>query len=413
MEYSSLSKDLTRNLSSTIKKENGIYFTPPSCVNSNIELLKPYMAEIKHILEPSCGSGEFITSLKSSFSGQVSITGIEYNETIYNSILQLDADNVSILKQDYLTFTPSTKYDLIIGNPPFYVMKKDRVDKIYYPYFDGRPNIFILFIMKSLELLNDNGILSFILPKNFLNCLYYDKTRNYISKNCQILNIVERDDKFIDTQQETIILIVRKLHVKTDIDNKKYILSIHSYTIFVVEDNMNMNMNKILKLYEKSKTLYELGFTVSVGNVVWNQCKDILTDDATKTRLIYCSDIVDNKLSIKTYKNGNKKNYIDKPGTIRPMIVINRGYGVGEYKFNYCLINECGSYLVENHLICIEYNNNNESKNIEKTELIKMYEKIIKSLNDKRTQEFIKLYFGNNAINTTELSYILPIYYDI
>ena len=409
MEYSSLSKDLTRNLSSVIKKENGIYFTPPSCVNSNIDLLKPYISGIKTILEPSCGSGEFITSLKSSFPETVSITGIEYNETIYNSILQLNSSNVSIFKQDYLTFVPSTKYDLIIGNPPFYVMKKESVDKIYYPYFDGRPNIFILFIIKSLELLNDNGILSFILPKNFLNCLYYDKTRNYISKNCQILNIVECTNKFINTQQETIILIVRKLPVKTDIDNKKYILSIHSYTIFIVQNNKNMT--NIVKLYEKSKTLYELGFTVSVGNVVWNQYKDILTDDATKTRLIYCSDIVDNKLSIKAYKNGDKKNYIDKPGTNRPMIVINRGYGVGEYKFNYCLINECGSYLVENHLICIEYNN--ESKNIENLELIKMYEKIIKSLKDERTQEFIKLYLGNNAINTTELNYILPIYYDI
>jgi adenine-specific DNA-methyltransferase len=290
-------------------------------------------------------------------------------------------------------------------------MKKDSVDKIYYPYFDGRPNIFILFIIKSLELLNDNGILSFILPKNFLNCLYYDKTRNYISQNFQILNIVERDDKFIDTQQETIILIVRKPHLKTDINNTKYILNIHNYTIFVVEDNMNMN--KILKLYEKSKTLWELGFTVSVGNVVWNQCKDILTDDVKKTRLIYCSDIVDNKLSIKKYKNCDKKNYIDKPGINRPIIVINRGYGVGEYKFNYCLINDVGEYLIENHLICIDYNNNDEYKTTDKTELIKMYEKVIKSLNDKRTQEFIKLYFGNNAINTTELNYILPIYYDI
>ena len=412
MEYSSLSKDLTRNLSSTIKKENGIYFTPPSCVNSNIDLLKPYMSGIKTILEPSCGSGEFITSLKSSFSSKVSITGIEYNETIYNSIVQLNADNVKIIKQDYLMFAPSTKYDLIIGNPPFYVMKKDSVDKIYYPYFDGRPNIFILFIIKSLELLNDNGILSFVLPKNFLNCLYYDKTRNYISKNCQILNIVESDDKFIDTQQETIILIVRKLPVKTEINNTKYILNIHSYTIFVIENNNNMT--NIVKLYENSKTLWDLGFTVSVGNVVWNQCKDILTDDVTKTRLIYCSDIVDNKLSIKAYKNGDKKNYIDKPGTTRPMIVINRGYGVGEYKFNYCLINETTSYLIENHLICIEYkSNNDESKNIDKTELIKMYEKVIKSLKDERTQEFIKLYFGNNAINTTELNYILPIYYDI
>jgi len=408
MEYSSLSKELTRNLSSTIKKENGIYFTPPLCVNSNINLLKPYMSEIKTILEPSCGSGEFITSLKSSFSQEVSITGIEYNETIYNSILQLNAHNVSIIKQDYLTFAPSSKYDLIIGNPPFYVMKKDSVDKKYHPYFDGRPNIFILFIIKSLEHLNENGILSFILPKNFLNCLYYDKTRNYISKNFQILHIVEGDDKFIDTQQETITLIIRKLGVKTVIDNKKYVLSIHSYTIFVLEDNMNMNMNNIVKLYENSKTLGELGFTVSVGNVVWNQCKDILTNDVTKTRLIYCSDIVDNKLSIKAYKNGDKKNYIDKPGTNRPMIVINRGYGVGEYKFNYCLIDETNEYLIENHLICIECNTD-----LPHDKLIILYKKILLSLNDKRTIEFITIYFGNNAINTTELNNILPIYQDI
>jgi len=63
-------------------------------------------------------------------------------------------------------------------------------------------------------------------------------------------------------------------------------------------------------------------------------------------------------------------------------------------------------------LICIEYNKDGAGS-IKKDELIKMYDKVIKSLNDKRTQEFINLYFGNNAINTTELNYVLPIYYDI
>ena len=32
------------------------------------------------------------------------------------------------------------------------------------------------------------------------------------------------------------------------------------------------------------------------------------------------------------------------------------------------------------------------------------------SLKDKRTQEFIDGYFGNNAINTTEMNNVLPIY---
>ena len=160
MEYSSLSKDLTRNLSSAIKKENGIYFTPPSCIINNINLLKPYTEDIKTVLEPSCGSCEFITAIQKLVSYKVSITGIELNKTIYNSISHLNNSNTKILNQDYLNYSLDTKYDLIIGNPPFYVMKKDSVDKVYYPYFEGRPNIFILFIIKSLQLLNENGILN-------------------------------------------------------------------------------------------------------------------------------------------------------------------------------------------------------------------------------------------------------------
>ena len=69
-------------------------------------------------------------------------------------------------------------------------MKKADVDNSYYNYFDGRPNIFILFIIKSLSLLNNKGILTFVLPKNFLNCLYYDKTRKHIIENFAILNIL-------------------------------------------------------------------------------------------------------------------------------------------------------------------------------------------------------------------------------
>ena len=48
-------------------------------------------------------------------------------------------------------------------------------------------------------------------------------------------------------------------------------------------------------------------FEVKVGNVVWNQVKDNLSDDNTKTRLVYSSDIVENELSIKKYKNPEKK----------------------------------------------------------------------------------------------------------
>ena len=150
----------------------------------------------------------------------------------------------------------------------------------------------------------------------------------------------------------------------------------------------------------------DLDFKVNVGNVVWNQCKDILTNDSTHTRLIYSSDIIDNKLSMKSYKNIEKQNYINKPGFNNPVLVVNRGYGSGAYKLSYCLIDGESEYLIENHLICIIYN-----KQIDKEALLAIYNKIIVSLNDSRTTDFMKLYCGNNAINTTELNHILPIYF--
>ena len=71
-------------------------------------------------------------------------------------------------------------------------------------------------------------------------------------------------------------------------------------------------LNFMKTLYNNSKTLFDLGFNVNVGNIVWNQCKKDLTDDNNKTHLIYSSDITNNKLSIKKYSNKEKKNYIDK-----------------------------------------------------------------------------------------------------
>ena len=402
-KYSELSRSLTSKIKKDVKKKNGIYFTPPQTINKNIQYLEPFMENIKEVLEPSCGSCEYILQLKKYNS--INITGIEFNDTIFESIKSnfIDNNNIKLINTNYLNYTLEKKYDLIIGNPPYFVMKKKDVPSSFYKYFNGRPNIFILFIIKSLILLNKDGILSFILPKNFLNCIYYDKTRKHILENYHILNIIECNDNYIETHQDTIILLIQ--NKKSNDDNRKFILKKSSLTIFGTPDNIT----HLKTLYNNSKTLYELDFNVSVGNVVWNKCKKDLTNEQDKTLLIYSSDIKDNKLSIKSYLNEKKKNYINKKGSKDTLLVINRGYGVGTYKFNYCIINENENdkieYLIENHLICIKY-----IKPINNENLIEQYKKIIKSFENEKTIEFIKIYFCNNAMNTTELCKILPLY---
>ena len=412
-----MSKELTAALSKTDKKDNGIYFTPPSCVHHNIKLLLPYLPKKTttnskfRILEPSFGSGEYITALRTHFPVS-NITGVEKNKTIFYTVIQKYLSNttqgITLLNADFLAYESGAPYNLIIGNPPYFVMKKEEVDAAYQQYYDGRPNIFILFIIKCLRMLASGGIMSFVLPKSFLNCLYYDKTRKHINDNFEIVNIVDcSDDKYIETAQETVIIILRKGSSTTAAPNTPFVMS-GSYTIFNTKENIVI----FKRLYENSKTLADLRFKVSVGKVVWNQCKDILTDDESKTLLIYSSNITNNCLEIKTYKNDEKKNYINKPGIRTPMIVLNRGYGTGEYKFSYCLIGDGSDgnrdYLVENHLICIEC-----VDKIDNAGAIARYKKVMKSFADERTAEFIRVYFGNSAINTTELGNILPVYGDV
>ena len=416
MEYSTLSQNLNEQITKETRKNEGIYFTPISCINKNIEVLKPYISNKKNytILEPSCGSCEFIVTLNKLYP-KTTITGVEQNNDIYSSIKSLSTKNINLICDDFLKLDITHKYDLIIGNPPYFVMKKNSVDKEYFDFFEGRPNIFILFIIKACSLLKENGILSFVLPKNFTNCLYYDKTRKYINHHFKIVDIIDCDTEFLETRQETIILIIQNkvdnvtttatasANNNNDNDNDKFILTRNDYTIFGIPENIE----KMKELYDNSTSLCEMGFKINVGTVVWNECKNILTDDVTKTRLIYSSDIEKSELNLKNYKNNDKKNYIDKEGLSSPVLLLNRGYGKGVYKFEYCLYNpeDDIKYLIENHLICVRY-----KEELERSELLEKYEHLITSLKDERTQSFVKYYFGNNAINTKELSHILPMY---
>ena len=398
LQYSTVSKQLTKEISKEIKKKEGIFFTPPSTVSRHLTLLEPYFDNIKTVLEPCCGSGEFIRGLHQKYP-HVKITGIEKNSIIVNSIKNLAGSHVDIMEDDFLNHQFSNLFDLIIGNPPFFVIRKKEVPEEYHPFFIGRPNIFILFILKSLSLLKDSGILSFVLPKNFTNCLYYQPTRDLINDNYQIIALEKCYDKYLDTQQETILLILQKKNVR---NNQQFKLSLNGYTLFETPGSIQ----QLKQLCTHSTCLQQLGFGVSVGTVVWNQCKDILTDDDSKTRLIYSSDIKDEQLVCQDFKNTAKKNYIKMKGKVKPVLVINRGYGVGKYHLEYCLIQGDFEYLIENHLMVISYTKGD----LPQSQLLGKYRQIIKSFKDPRTTQFIELYFGNNAINTSELAHILPIY---
>ncbi|MBI2558139.1 SAM-dependent DNA methyltransferase [Candidatus Woesearchaeota archaeon] len=150
----------------------GQYFTKKAIVKRVIELLqkyKNYPINI-NILEPSFGTGNFISVLKEK--GFNRITGCEIDSSLTNN------------PTDFFDFPLDKKYDLIIGNPPF--TKYNVVESYFYPnnYITSlisresyltkkllkkeKEKIENIFILKSLQHLKDNNSsLAFVLPISF------------------------------------------------------------------------------------------------------------------------------------------------------------------------------------------------------------------------------------------------------
>ena len=404
-QFSKLSIDVTKSLTKTEKKSFGIYITPKSIINklhtSIVENFVDEINNIKNILEPSCGTCE-IVNFCDSYYNNVTIDAIEFNDTIYNSIQELKfKNNVNIIKQNFINYKSNKLYDMIIGNPPYFVCKKTDIPKEYDEYIIGRPNIFGLFILHSLSLLKHNGILALIIPKSFLNSIYYSKIRNYIKQTCTILKIDDYKDmnNFIDTEQSTFGLVLRKNNLYKENTECSYSIILNDNYIFTD------NSSKLKELFQGSTTLKNMGFKVRTGQIVWNEHKEELTDDEENTILVYNSNISnDNKFELKQFKNNEKKQYINYGGKIDPILVVNRGNGNSAYKLNYAIVDK-GPFLIENHLNEIYC-----SKKMDRKKLLDIYNKIIISFKNKKTQDFINLFLGNNGLSKTELETIFPIY---
>lgn len=405
-QYSDLSLVITKELTKKEKKDYGIFITPKVIIekltNSVLKIASENNIIINNILEPSCGTCEFVYHFDNIYNN-IKIDAVEYNFNIFKRLKNLKFKNdVNLINNDFIKFDNAINYSLIVGNPPYFVCKKEDIPEQYKEYISGRPNIFGLFILHSLSLLSNDGLLAFIVPKSFLNSNYYSKIRNYIKKTCKIMDILdfENDNEFIDTDQATFGLILKKLNtINEDPCDCKFSMEINGDFMFTT------NYDLLKEIFDGSTTLYKLGLRVRTGKIVWNEHKDELTDDENETLLIYNTNITkNNKLEIKSFKNGEKKQYIKADGRIDTVMVVNRGNGNSKYKLNYAII-EKKIYLIENHL-----NEIYSSTNMKKEELINLFNKIAESFKNPKTQKFIDLYLGNNGLSKTELETIFPIY---
>ena len=120
-------------------------------------------------------------------------------------------------------FSDREGFNIVIGNPPYYQLSKDKTVKEEYKRYlrerfqtsGGRLNLFIFFTHLGINILKPNGILAFIIPNTILSQEYYKDTRKKIIQETRIESIVTYSNmQFEKAVVENISLIISKNKLK-------------------------------------------------------------------------------------------------------------------------------------------------------------------------------------------------------
>lgn len=386
------------------RKTLGQYFTPKSIREILINKL-PNTIDNPKILDPGCGTGEFLITAREYFKNPKL-----YGWDIDNKLTNIARESVSQAKfkcTDALLNEEYNTYDFVIGNPPYYEFTPpEDMKKKFRNIISGRVNIFSLFIYQGINWLKDGGYLAYVVPPSMNNGAYFLKLRKFIVDNANIeyLHILNDPKIFKGALQSTMLLILKKGKNKGNHIFKKNGILIFSEDAEYLE---NASRNKL--------TLYDLGYEVKTGRIIWNENKNILTNDAkTGVPLIWSQNITLNGLNLST--NDKKPQYIkkDNPNT-GPAIVVNRITGtVKTAKLRAAIVPPGMKFFAENHVNVITPTKNSKQKLLDligttaKKFSISLNE-IAKQLSSPEKLKVLRSITGNTQISKTELEKLFPL----
>lgn len=204
------------------KHKYGQYFTISLIADFMVTLIS-HVKDSK-VLEPSCGKGVFLDHLiKHGFNN---ITAYEIDKT-------LGAKYDFIEFSSFLSVPVSEKFDVIIGNPPYIrwkniepELKKELEDNaLWNKYFNSLCDYLFIFILKSIEHLNEGSELIFISTDYWMNTTNSVTLRNYMCQNGYFTDIYHfKETPLFEKVTASFIIFryIKSKHKKETINLFKY-----------------------------------------------------------------------------------------------------------------------------------------------------------------------------------------------
>lgn len=209
------------------------FYTPPIVINAIYKTLQNMGLEQANILEPSCGTGNFLGMLPEEMQNS-KLYGIEL-DSISGRIAKQLYQKADIRVEGYeKADLPDSFFDVAIGNVPFgdFKVNDSRYDKNNFLIHD-------YFFAKTLDKVRPNGVIAFITSKGTMDKAS-PEVRKYIAQRAELLGAIRLPDntftKNAGTKVTSDIIFLQKRENLTDImpdwvylDKDSNDISINSY----------------------------------------------------------------------------------------------------------------------------------------------------------------------------------------
>ena len=208
------------------------FYTPPVVINAIYDTLKSMGVEQANILEPSCGTGNFLGMLPQEMQSS-KLYGVEL-DSISGKIAKQLYQKANIKVQGYEKANlPDSFFDIAIGNVPFgdFKVNDKRYDKNNFLIHD-------YFFAKTLDKVRPGGVIAFITSKGTMDKAS-PEVRKYLAQRADLLGAIRLPDntftKNAGTKVTSDIIFLQKRENLTDIMPD---------WVYLDRDENNITMNK-------------------------------------------------------------------------------------------------------------------------------------------------------------------------
>jgi len=211
---------LDETLSREVWKSYGAVTTPVEVIDFILRVLGKKAWQGLKILEPGCGFCDFLKRIYDAYPNN-EFVGVELNPQIYN-IAKSSFPQFKLVLSDFLLWDTHTKYDVVIGNPPYGIIgnrshypihimnnKKESYKKHIGTWY-GKFNIYGAFIEKGIKLLKNRGKLVFIVPATFMILDDFRYLRKFLSQSGRVKVFYLGPRVFKGKSVSTAVLMVHK-----------------------------------------------------------------------------------------------------------------------------------------------------------------------------------------------------------